>query len=88
MKADIIHLVLRSGAKPIAGGLLAGLCLALGASYALVKLMKNAPFVLDIHDPFAYFGVSLLLILSSIVAMLIPALRSTRANPVHVLREE
>jgi ABC-type antimicrobial peptide transport system permease subunit len=88
MKADIIHLVLRSGAKPIAGGLLAGLCLALGASYALAKLMKNAPFVLDTHDPFAYFGVSLLLILSSIVAMLIPALRATWAHPVHALREE
>jgi ABC-type antimicrobial peptide transport system permease subunit len=43
---------------------------------------------LDTHDPFAYFGVSLLLILSSIVAMLIPALRATRANPVHALHEE
>ncbi len=88
MKADIIHLVLQSGAKAIAGGLVAGLCLALGASYALAKLMKNAPFVLDTHDPFAYFGVSLLLILSSIVAMLIPTLRATRANPVRALREE
>ena len=88
VKADIIHLVLRTGAKPIAGGLLAGLCLALGASYALAKLMKNAPFVLDTHDPLAYFVVSLLLVLSSTVAMLIPTLRATRANPVHALREE
>jgi len=87
VKVDIIHLVLRTGAKPIAAGLLAGLCLALGAPYALAKLMKNAPFVLDTQDPFAYFGVSLLLVLSSIVAMLIPALRATRANPVHALRK-
>jgi hypothetical protein len=88
VEADIVHLVLRTGAKPIAGGLIAGLCLALGASYGLAKLMKNAPFVLDTHDPLAYFGVSLLLVLSSIVAMLIPALRATMANPVHALREE
>jgi ABC-type lipoprotein release transport system permease subunit len=88
LKADIIRLVLRSGAKPIAGGLLTGICLALGASYALSRLMKNAPFVLETHDPLAYFGVSLLLVSSSIVAMLIPALRTTRANPVHALREE
>jgi predicted permease len=88
VKVDIIHLVLRTGAKPLAGGLLAGICLALGASYALAKLMKNAPFVLDTHDPLAYFGVSLLLVLSSMVAMLIPALRATRANPIHALREE
>jgi predicted permease len=88
VKVDIIHLVLRTGAKPLAGGLLAGICLALGASYAIAKLMKNAPFVLDTHDPIAYFGVSLLLVLSSIIAMLIPALRATRANPVRALREE
>jgi putative ABC transport system permease protein len=88
VKVDIIHLVLRTGAKPLASGLLAGICLALGASYALAKLMKNAPFVLDTHDPLAYFGVSLLLVLSSMVAMLIPALRTTRANPIHALREE
>jgi ABC-type lipoprotein release transport system permease subunit len=36
----------------------------------------------------AYFSVSLLVISSSIVAMLIPALRTTRANPAHALREE
>ncbi len=88
VKADIIRLVLRSASKPIAGGLLTGICLALGASYALSRLMKNAPFVLETHDPFAYFGVSLLLVSSSIAAMLIPALRTTRANPVNALREE
>jgi hypothetical protein len=47
VKVNIIHLVLRTGAKPIAGGLLAGLCLALGASHGLAKRMKNAPFVLN-----------------------------------------
>ena len=88
VKADIIHLVLRTGAKPIAGGLLAGLCLALGASYALSKLMKNAPFVLDTHDPLAYFGVSVLLVSSSLVAMLVPTLRATKVNLANALREE
>jgi predicted permease len=88
VKADLIHLVLWSGAKPIAGGLLTGICLALSATYALAKLMKNAPFVLDTHDPLTYFGVSLLLVTLSIVAMLVPALRATTANPVHALREE
>ena len=59
VRVDIIHLALRSGAKPIALGLLAGLCMGVGASYALVRLMENAPFVLDMHDPLAYFCVSL-----------------------------
>ncbi len=50
--------------------------------------MKNAPFVLDLHDPFAYFGVSLLLVSSSIVAMLIPTVRATKVNPANTLLEE
>lgn len=88
VQADIIHLVLRAATKPIGGGLLAGITLAVGVSHALAKLMKNAPFALDTEDPLAYFGVSLLLVSLSIVAMLVPALRATRANPVHALREE
>lgn len=88
VKADIIRLVLQSGARPVVAGLLVGICLALGISYALAKLMKNAPFVLNMHDPLAFCGVSLLLVSSSIVAMLLPALRATRTNPMDALREE
>lgn len=88
MRTQIIHLVLRSGARQICGGLLLGICLTLGASRGLAKLMKNAPFVLDTHDPLIYFVVCLLLVLSATVAMLIPVLRATAADPVNALREE
>jgi ABC-type antimicrobial peptide transport system permease subunit len=88
MRAQIIHLVLRSGAKPICGGLFLGVCLTLGASHGLANLMKNAYFVLDLHDPLVYLVVCLLLILAATVATLIPALRATSADPVHALREE
>jgi len=88
MRVQIIHLVLRSGATPICGGVLVGICLTLGASSGLAKLMKNAFFVLDTHDPLVYFVVCLLLASAATAAMLIPALRATRANPVDALREE
>jgi predicted permease len=88
VRMNIIHLVLRSGARPICGGLLVGVCLTIATSYGLEKLMKNAPFVLDTRAPLIYFGVCLLLVSSSAVAMLIPALRATRANPINALREE
>jgi predicted permease len=88
VRVDIIRLVLRSGAKPIALGLLAGICTGVGASHALGRLIENAPFVLDMHDPLAYFCVSLLLVSSSIIATIIPALRATTANPIHALHEE
>ena len=88
MRGAIINLVLRSGAKPICSGLFLGICLTLGASRGLARLMKNAPFVLDIYDPLVYLVVCLLLILAAMVAMLIPARRATGADPVHALREE
>jgi FtsX-like permease family len=88
VRADILRLVLKSSAKPICSGLLFGVGLTFGLSYGLTKLMKNAPFVLDTHDPLSHFGVCLLLVLSSLVAALIPEFRATRANPVHALREE
>jgi predicted permease len=88
VRTDILDLVLRSGATPICNGLLVGICLTIGASYGLAKLMKNAPFVLNTYDPLVYFVVCLLLVLAATVAMLIPSLRATGVNPVHALREE
>ena len=88
MRAEIIHLVLRSGARPICSGLLVGICLTLGASHGLAKLMRNAYFVLNMHDPLVYLVVCLLLVLAATVAMLIPSLRATSVNPVQALREE
>ena len=77
-------LVLRSGARPICGGVLVGICLTLRASRGLAKL-KNAYFVLDMHDPLVYLVVCLLLTLAA-VATLIPALRATGADPADALR--
>lgn len=88
MRVEIIHLILRSGARSVCSGLLLGICLSLDTFYGLAKLMKNAPFVLDIHDPLVYLVVCLLLILAATAATLIPALRATGADPVHALREE
>lgn len=80
MRAQIIRLVLRSGVKQICSGMLLGICLTLGASHGLARLMKKAPFVLDTHDPLIYFVVCLLLVLAATVAMLIPTLRATAAG--------
>jgi len=88
VRTDILDLVLRSGVTPICNGLLVGVCLTIGASYGLAKLMKNAPFVLNTYDPLVYFVVCLLLVLAATVAMLIPSLRATGVNPVNALREE
>jgi predicted permease len=88
VRSDIVHLILRSGARPISGGLLGGVSLTIITSYGLTKLMKNAPFELDMKDPLPYLGICVLLFLSSVMAMLIPALRAAKSNPIATLREE
>lgn len=62
--------------------LLTGLCLAVGTSDGMAKLMKTVGFDLNTDNPQIYCGVCLLLIPAPLVAMLIPALRAIRLNPI------
>jgi hypothetical protein len=50
---DVVWEIVSSGAKPIVGGLPAGLLMALAASAVLAKAMSHAPFRLDTRDPIA-----------------------------------
>jgi putative ABC transport system permease protein len=87
-KGDIMRFVLRSGIKSIAGGLCAGLLLAVGISQVLARLMRNAPFALDTMDPQVYVAVSALLILAALTAMFRPALRAAGSDPSSALRQD
>jgi predicted permease len=85
---DVVWEMLMSGARPIAGGLLAGLLMAIAAAPVLVKALGRAPFSLTMRDPLTYASVSLLLGLSAFAAMLGPARRAGKADPVETLRHE
>jgi hypothetical protein len=85
---DVVWEIVSSGARPIVGGLLAGLLMALAASGVLAKAMARAPFRLDTRDPIAYVAVSLLLVLAALAAMLVPARRAAKADPLTALRHE
>jgi len=85
---DIVWEIVRSGARPVVGGLLAGLLMALAASTVLAKVMARAPFRLDTGDPIAYAAVSGLLVLAALGAMMAPARRASKADPLAALRHE
>ncbi len=50
--------------------------------------IANALFNVDPRDPVAYLSVALLLSLVSLFAMLVPARRATKVDPLVALRAE
>src|SRR5207237_2325966 len=86
-RGDIIRLVLASGAVPIAVGLGGGVGLALLGSLTLARVFANTPVRIDAWDPIVFAGVTALLAVTAVGAMLGPARRAASADPVHALRE-
>jgi putative ABC transport system permease protein len=83
-RSDILKLVLRSGLKLVAIGIVLGLA----GSIALAGLLKSLLFGITAHDPLVFVSNGALLFVVAGIACLIPAYRATRADPVVVLRRE
>jgi predicted permease len=85
---DIYGVVLASSARPIVAGLLLGLALAFGAGTALSRMLLalRAPFTVDTHDPFAYAIAVILFLTVTMAAMIGPARRATKVDPMVALR--
>jgi putative ABC transport system permease protein len=83
-RSQVLRMVLEQGMTLILVGLAIGLVAALG----LTRLMGSLLFSVHAADPLALGGASLLLIMVALVAILIPAARATRVDPVVTLRYE
>ena len=83
-KRDVFGLVLRESIRPVLGGLLVGMVLAVGASY----LLRGILFGLHIIDGISFVGVSLLFLAIALLAAYPPSRRATRVDPVVALRYE
>jgi putative ABC transport system permease protein len=81
---DVASLVVIQGMKPT----LAGVAIGLGAALALGRLASSLVYSISSHDSVTFVVVTVLLILVSFVASLVPALRATRVDPLAVLRDE
>jgi predicted permease len=83
-RAQLVALVLGSGLKLVAIGLVAGLAAAGGAS----RLFQTLLFTITPLDPRIYAAVTLLFAMIAILACLVPSLRASRIDPITALRTE
>jgi putative ABC transport system permease protein len=85
---DIVREVLVSGGKPVAKGLLAGLWLSAATAAGLRQTVTGSPLRLDTANPLLYCGAAMLLAAAAGLAMLAPARRGAKADPLNSLRCE
>jgi ABC-type antimicrobial peptide transport system permease subunit len=87
-KKDIYRAVLGSSGRPIAIGLLIGLALTAALFPAVAPLIEDVDPTVNVRDPIAYVLTAILLAGVALSAMLIPARRATRVDPIAVLHDE
>ena len=83
-KRAILLLMLQQCMRPVLAGLLAGMFLAVGASY----LLRGALHGLSTVDGISFAGVSLLFLVTALFAAYLPSRRAMRVEPTVALRYE
>jgi predicted permease len=81
---DILQLILQSGVSTASFGIAIGVGIALVAGHYIEPLL----FETSSRDVVVYVTVVLSLLLVSLVACLVPAMRARRVNPIEALRTE
>jgi ABC-type antimicrobial peptide transport system permease subunit len=82
--ASMVRLIVAQSTRPVALGSVLGLV----AAAALAMLLAAGLPEMDPRDPVSYTGVVLLIVLSALLATLLPARRAASVNPVEALRAD
>ena len=75
-------MVLLDGGKVAVSGVIAGLV----GAFALTRLMSAILFKVSAADPLTFAGISVLIVLVSLLASYIPARKAARVDPMVALR--
>ena len=85
---DIYCAMLRSSGRPVVVGLLIGLALTVAAFTALAPLVQNEEIMVNTWDPFIFAVSVVSLAAAALAAILGPARRATKIDPMAALRQE
>jgi ABC-type antimicrobial peptide transport system permease subunit len=83
MRGQVLQLVFTSTGRSVIGGLIGGLLLSLALSSFLSKWAEGSA-----HNPVFFAAVTLLLVMTSVCAALLPGLRASSIDPMDALRYE
>lgn len=83
-KRDVLQVVIARGMKPTVIGIVAGLVVAL----SLGRIIESLVYGVSSHDTATLVSAMVLMVVTSLAASLIPAMRATQVSPLMVLREE
>ncbi len=83
-RRDILKLVLKQGMTLVVIGMVIGLI----AAFALTRILANLLFEISSTDPITFVLIALLLMLVALCAIIFPALRATKVNPLLALRTD
>jgi ABC-type antimicrobial peptide transport system permease subunit len=87
-RQSIFKSVMKRGLRQIAVGILMGLAMALATAWAFTRIMKKGWMHIDAFDVSVY-GISMVILLVvSLSAMFLPALRAMQVDPIQALRNE
>lgn len=82
-RKNIFRIILGQGLRLV----LVGLALGLVGAFALTRMIRSLMFGVTPSDPLTFVSVSSLLILITLAAAGLPALRATKLDPLRALRE-
>jgi putative ABC transport system permease protein len=82
--SDVRNMVVRQGMRLALAGIGAGLAIA----FAVSRVLRSLLFGIQPHDPLVFTAVPVLLCGVALVAVWLPAIRSTRIDPAQALHSE